>query len=64
MILKAYNAGFRYFDTAIVYGTETGVGNAVSKLLSENGVDRSEIFVATKVNADNFTYQMVTSAHC
>jgi diketogulonate reductase-like aldo/keto reductase len=32
-IIKAFDAGFRYIDTAIAYGTEEGVGKAVKKLI-------------------------------
>jgi diketogulonate reductase-like aldo/keto reductase len=32
-IIKAFEAGFRYIDTAIAYGTEEGVGKAVKKLI-------------------------------
>ena len=32
-IVKAFDAGFRYIDTAIAYGTEEGVGKAVKKLI-------------------------------
>ena len=32
-ILKAFEAGFRYVDTAIAYSTEEGVGKAVKILI-------------------------------
>ena len=32
-ILKAFDAGFRYIDTAIAYGTEEGVGQAIKILI-------------------------------
>ena len=32
-ILKAFEAGFRYVDTAIAYSTEEGVGKAVKTLI-------------------------------
>ena len=32
-ILKAFEAGFRYIDTAIAYSTEEGVGKAVRILI-------------------------------
>ena len=34
-ILKAFKVGFRYIDTAIMYQTEEGVGNAIKKLINE-----------------------------
>ena len=48
-ILKAFNAGYRLFDTAMVYGTETGVGNAVRKLLDEGHCKREDVFITTKI---------------
>ena len=48
-ILKAFNAGYRLFDTAMVYGTETGVGKAVRKLLDEGLCKREDVFITTKI---------------
>ncbi len=59
-ILKAFEAGYRHFDTAIMYGTEVGVGNAVNILVKEKKAKREDIFVTTKVNSDQFTYQKVS----
>lgn len=45
----ALDAGYRLIDTAAAYGNEAGVGKAVRK----SSIDRSEIFVTTKLwNAD------------
>ena len=48
-ISKAFNAGYRLFDTAMVYGTETGVGKAVCKLLDEGLCKREDVFITTKI---------------
>ena len=48
-ISKAFNEGYRLFDTAIVYGTETGVGKAVCKLLDEGLCKREDVFITTKI---------------
>ena len=61
-IIKAFDHGFRYIDTAIAYGTEEGVGKAVKTLIQEKGYKREDIYVATKVTADYFTSQMVHEA--
>jgi 2,5-diketo-D-gluconate reductase A len=46
----ALDAGYRSIDTAAIYGNEVGVGKA----LAQSGVQRSELFVTTKVwNADH-----------
>ena len=48
-IKYALEAGYRHIDTASFYSNEKGVGKAIN----DSGIDRSEIFVTTKVwNAD------------
>ena len=44
--LAALEAGYRHIDTAEMYGNEQGVGEAVR----ESGIDRSEIFVTSKLD--------------
>ncbi len=46
----ALEVGYRHIDTAQLYENETEVGRAIK----ESGVDRSEIFVTTKVWVDRF----------
>jgi diketogulonate reductase-like aldo/keto reductase len=57
-ILKAFHRGFRHIDTAIMYDTENGVGEAVKRLIL-NGNKRQDIYVTTKVNSDQYTYEKV-----
>jgi diketogulonate reductase-like aldo/keto reductase len=45
-VLWALETGYRLIDTAEMYKNETEIGNAVR----ESGIDRTEIFVTTKVN--------------
>ena len=47
---EALALGYRHIDTAQVYGNEKAVGKA----LAESGVDRSEVFLTTKVWIDRF----------
>jgi len=42
----ALEIGYRHIDTAQMYGNEKGVGEAVR----DSGLDRSEVFVTSKVN--------------
>ena len=58
-VIKAYENGYRSFDTAIVYETEEAVGKALSILLNEKGVKREDIFVNTKVFPTANTYEKV-----
>jgi diketogulonate reductase-like aldo/keto reductase len=45
-VLWAFETGYRLIDTAEMYKNETEIGNAVR----ESGIDRTEIFITTKVN--------------
>lgn len=48
-VATALAAGYRHIDTAMIYRNEKGIGRAIAA----SGIDRSEIFVTTKVwNAD------------
>ena len=44
-ILKAFEAGFRYIDTAIAYSTEEGVGKAVQTLIEVKFDKESYYFI-------------------
>lgn len=44
--LAAIDVGYRHIDTAEMYGNEAGVGRAVR----DCGLDRSELFITTKLN--------------
>lgn len=44
--LAALQVGYRHIDTAQMYGNEVGVGEAVR----ESGLDRSDVFVTSKLN--------------
>ena len=47
-IAKAYELGYRQFDTAWRYHNEADI----AKALKENGINRKDIFITTKINAD------------
>lgn len=48
-VKSALSLGYRHIDTAAIYGNEADVGTAIK----ESGVDRSDIFLVTKLwNAD------------
>ncbi|MDF2444567.1 MAG: 2,5-diketo-D-gluconate reductase [Subtercola sp.] len=51
-ISSAFDAGYRHVDTATLYDNEVGVGEAVNR----SGLERSEIFVTTKVFQDRHGY--------
>jgi 2,5-diketo-D-gluconate reductase A len=45
-VSRALTAGYRHIDTAEMYGNEREVGEAVAR----SGLDRSEVFVTSKLN--------------
>ena len=51
-VCAAVKCGYRLIDTAQAYGNERGVGEGVRNC----GVDRRELFVASKVAAENKSY--------
>lgn len=48
----ALKTGYRHVDTAAIYGNERGVGEGIRR----SGIDRSEIFIETKVWASDYGY--------
>lgn len=52
-VRAAVNIGYRHIDTAQAYGNERGVGEGVRT----SGIPREEIFVTSKVAAENKTYE-------
>jgi 2,5-diketo-D-gluconate reductase A len=49
IVSDALEVGYRHIDTAAIYGNEEGVGQA----LATSGIDRSDLFVTTKLWNDN-----------
>lgn len=58
VIRAAIGAGYRYFDTASFYGTETYLAEAIR----ESGIPREEFFIASKLWKDEMGYENVKSA--
>ncbi|MCU1447192.1 aldo/keto reductase [Cryobacterium sp.] len=49
IVSDALEVGYRHIDTAAIYGNEEGVGKA----LATSGIDRSELFITTKLWNDD-----------
>lgn len=49
---RAYELGYRQFDTAWRYRNE----GAIAQALKDNGISREDVFITTKVNADALYY--------
>ena len=58
VIRMALEAGYRYFDTASFYQTETYVAQA----LRDSGISRSEVFLASKMWKDELGYAQTKAA--
>ena len=54
----AIQAGYRHIDTAAVYGNEVSVGQGIK----ESGVDRSGLFVTSKVWNEERGYEKTMAA--
>ena len=54
----AINTGYRHVDTAAAYGNEREVGEAIRR----SGIDRSEIFIETKVWISDYGYEQTLHA--
>lgn len=58
IILDAMEVGYRYFDTASLYGTERALGAAIK----ESGLKRDELIIASKVWIDELGYESTLEA--
>lgn len=52
-VLAALKAGYRHIDTAAAYMNESDVGKAVK----DSGIDRSEIFITSKLWIQDYGYE-------
>ena len=53
MTYEAIKIGYRHIDTAEVYRNEKGVAEGIKKAISEGLIERSDLFVTTKVFPGN-----------
>lgn len=59
VVLSALKCGYRHIDTAQFYNNE---GDVVLAVLN-SGINRSEIFITTKLKPSNFGYEKAISCH-
>ncbi len=57
-VLEALRVGYRHIDTAAIYNNEPDVGDAIAA----SGLDRSEVFVTTKLWNDDHGYDATLAA--
>lgn len=58
ILKRAIACGYRYFDTASFYGTESCLGQAVK----ESGIPRAEFFITSKLWKDEMGYEAAKEA--
>ena len=58
VVLDAIDTGYRMIDTAASYGNETAVGKAIAK----TGVNRADLFIATKLWVTDASYEGAKTA--
>ena len=58
-IIKAVKIGYRWIDTAVLYGTEVGVGKGIKSVLEENICEREDLFITTKVTPNKWRHKEV-----
>ena len=72
LVTMAVETGYRHFDTAAMYGNETGVGKGIGALSGFEGtgggpgetapyVSREDLFITTKVWNDDHGYDATTA---
>lgn len=58
VVENAINVGYRHIDTAQMYGNEEAVGQGIKN----SGMTREELFVTTKLNNPNHTYELAKNS--
>lgn len=58
VVAQAIEVGYRHIDTAQAYFNEEAVGEGIRR----SGIDRSELFVTTKVWLDNYGEVLTTGS--
>ena len=62
VVQMAIRNGYRHIDTARIYGNEKGVGKGLKLALEEQGLEREEIFITTKLWINSFKYEKALGA--
>ncbi|CAM4268280.1 diketogulonate reductase-like aldo/keto reductase [Paenibacillus endophyticus] len=62
-VATAIQNGYRSMDTAAIYGNEAGVGRGIEQGLRQAGIDRSELFVTSKVWNADLGYESTLAAY-
>ena len=58
-LFKAVTVGYTLIDTAVIYGTEVGVGKGLIKVKEQNLCKREDLFITTKISPQFHKFQEV-----
>ncbi|MDR2912666.1 MAG: aldo/keto reductase [Alistipes sp.] len=61
-VAEAIDVGFRLIDTATTYGNEAAVGEGIRQGIERSGIDREDLFITTKLWADDMGYEKAMAA--
>ena len=62
-VKHAIENGYRHIDTAMIYDNEEMVGQGIAEGLSSTGLDRSDLFVTSKLWLDDYGRSNVAEAY-
>lgn len=62
-VSNAIQQGYRLIDTAQIYGNEAGTGAGIQAGLAKTGLQRSNLFVTSKVWNDHLSYEETIAAY-
>ena len=60
-LVKAVKAGFKLIDSAVMYGTEVGVGKGLRKVVEDGSCKREDLFITTKLAPSLLTFKEVVT---
>ena len=58
-VVKGIKTGYKLIDTAVMYGTEVGVGKGINRALADGLIARKDLFVTTKIPPYDQTIEKV-----
>ncbi|MGY5339456.1 aldo/keto reductase [Levilactobacillus spicheri] len=62
-VASAIQQGYRLIDTAQIYGNEKGTGEGIRAGLKQAGLQRSDLFVTSKVWNEHLSYEQTIDAY-
>ncbi|GLC89617.1 aldo/keto reductase [Lysinibacillus piscis] len=63
IVKNSIEVGYRSIDTAAIYGNEAGVGEGIRRALASTDLQRTDLFITSKVWNDNLSYEETIAAY-